>query len=119
MVRNIKEKNLISIPEVKEIMDEFMKTVGSNENFKLDAFQEATLEYVNRFSKMSAKAARKIIKLLVDEYKMEPALAIQVVNIDPQYIEELKVIFEKDAKFKALPNDKLTEIIQLIKEEQV
>jgi DNA-directed RNA polymerase subunit F len=118
MVRKILEEKLISIPEVKEIMDEVIKRIESIEETKTDSFQEATYEYVNQFAKMPAKAARKIIKMLVDEYKMEPAIAIQVVNIDPQFPEELKVIFEKDPKLRNLEEKKLIEIIQLLKDEQ-
>lgn len=117
MVRKILEENLVSIPEVKEILNEVVEKVKTkNPEAKLDAFQEATQEYVNLFAKMSGAHAKKVVKLLVDEYKMDPALAIQVVNIAPQYFEELRTIFEKDPKFKNLPEAKLNEIIELLRE---
>ena len=118
MVRKIIEENLVSIPEVKEIMDDVVKRMSESGEVKLDAFQEATYEYVNTFSKMPAKTARKIIETLVKEYHMDDAVAIQVVNIDPKYVEELRVIFEKDAQLRNLTEKELTEIIQFLKDSQ-
>lgn len=117
MVRKITEETNISIPEVKEIMDEVIKKMEKLGK-KPDTFQEVTFEYVNRFAKMPASAAKKIIKRLTTEFGMEPSLAIQVVNIDPRYIEELRIIFEKDPKLRNLPLEKLTQIIEIVKEEQ-
>lgn len=119
MVRKIIEENLISIPEVKEIMDDVVKRMSdASGEVKLDAFQEATYEYVTNFSKMPAKSARKIVDALVKQYSMDIAVAIQVVNIDPKYIEELRVIFEKDPHLKTLSDKELTEIVQFVKDSQ-
>jgi DNA-directed RNA polymerase subunit F len=118
MVRKIIEENLISIPEVKDIMDDVIKRMSEAGEVKLDAFQEATYEYVTNFSKMPAKNARKIIDALVKQYNMDVAVAIQVVNIDPKYIEELRVIFEKDPQLRTLSDKELTEIVEFIKDSQ-
>ncbi|MBD3343065.1 MAG: hypothetical protein GF353_28465 [Candidatus Lokiarchaeota archaeon] len=114
--RKISEKT-VSIPEVKKLMEnvkEQMMKIDEEEG--MTHFQEITYNYVNTFAKMSAKEARKIQKFLVDKYELEEIYAINVVNINPQTIPELRIILEKSNSGKNLNDEQLQEIIYQIQE---
>jgi DNA-directed RNA polymerase subunit F len=115
MVRKIIEEKLISIPEVKLILDTVYERLKKLKK-DWDPFQLATYQYVNTFSKMSSDAAKKIIKMLTVDYGMDLSHAIQVVNIDPTSPKEVRAIFEKDPKLRALNDKELTIMIQKIKD---
>jgi DNA-directed RNA polymerase subunit F len=117
MVKEIVEEQYLSIPEVKGILDEVFERIehlGQN----IDPFMEATYEYVHHFAKMEGNIAQKIVKMLMKDYSMENSQAIQIVNIDPQYPQEIKVILEKDPTFRDMELDDLQIMIQKIREFQ-
>jgi DNA-directed RNA polymerase subunit F len=119
MVRKIIEERLISIPEVKEILDsvlERLKAKGGEQ--KADPFLDSTYEYASVFAHCTADQAKKIIKMLTTDYGMDMTYAIQIVNIDPTTIQELRIILEKDAKLKSIPEKELSIILQKIKDLQ-
>ncbi len=116
MTRKIVEEKLVSIPEVREILDAVYLKMEENPRLNPDLFLDATHDYVHHFAKMSADSAKKVIKLLVSEYGMDESLAIQIANIDPNWPQELRIILEKDPTMRDLDNDKLTIIIQQIKD---
>lgn len=114
--RKVDEK-IVSIPEVKEIMEyvkEKILEIDSEED--MSHFQEITYNYVTKFSKIPAKISIKIIKFLVDKYDIEEIYAINVINIDPQSIPELRMIFEKSYNGKTLKDDQLQEILYQIED---
>jgi DNA-directed RNA polymerase subunit F len=114
--RKIDEKT-VSIPEVKKIMEavkEKIEEIDSEEG--LSHFQEITFNYVNKFAKMSEKDAIKIQKLLVDKYEIEEHYAINIVNIDPHAVPELRMILEKSFAGKSLNDDQLQDLLAQIEE---
>ncbi|MEJ2250121.1 MAG: hypothetical protein P8Y70_18660 [Candidatus Lokiarchaeota archaeon] len=116
--RKINEKS-VSIPEVKEIMEnvkEQLMEIESEEEEVMSHFQEITYQYVNKFSKMSTKAAIKIKNLLVDKYGLEEIYAINIINIDPNTVPELRTILEKSQIGKSLNEEQLQEILYQIEE---
>ena len=93
--RKIEEKS-ISIPEVKKIMEnikEQMIKIDPEEG--MSHFQDITHNYVDKFTKMSHKDAVKIKNFLIETYDIEEVYAINIVNIDPKTIPELRMILEK------------------------
>ncbi len=114
MVKKIIEEKNLCIPEVKELLGKVYERM-ERLNTPTDPFTEATYEYVHNFAKMEAKIARDIIHMLMKDYEMDESFAIQVVNIDPQYPEELNTIFERDPVLKSLSVDDLTIMIQKIR----
>ena len=119
MVKKILEEKYISIPEVKEAIDFIVEQIKQKDiKINIDPFTENTMLYVNTFSKMSAESARKIIAMLEKEYSMDKKLAIQVVNINPSYGQELIPVFDKDPVLRGLSEDDRTIMIQQIKEFQ-
>ncbi|MFX1389497.1 MAG: hypothetical protein ACFE9Z_05470 [Promethearchaeota archaeon] len=114
--RKIDEKT-ISIPEVKEIMENLkdqLEEIDSDEG--MSHFQEITFSYVNKFAKYDAKTAKKIQKLLMEKYEIEEIYAINVVNVDPQTIYDLRTILEKSFTGKTLTDEQLEVIIEEIEE---
>jgi len=114
--RKIEEKT-VSIPEVKKIMENVKeKIMAIDPEEGMSHFQEITYKYVNRFSKMSEKAAIKIKKLLQDKYNIEETYTINIVNIDPPTVPELRILLEKSVAGKTLNDNQLQDILYEIGE---
>ncbi len=98
-------------------MKKFKKIIiDSGTTEEMSHFQQITLEYVSKFSKFSEKQTLEIIKMLSENYNIEHVFAVNVVNIDPQTVPELKTIFEKSSEGKNFDLDKLQEILYKISE---
>ncbi len=111
------QERTVSIPEVKKIMDDVKKEIDQIDSEEgLTHFQEITYNYVNKFSKMSEKEANKIGKFLMDKYDIEELFAINIVNIDPQTVPELRLILEKSFTGKSLGDEILQEILYQIQD---
>ncbi len=109
--RKINEK-LVSIPEVKELMENVKdKVLQIDSDEGMSHFQEITYNYVNKFAKMSGKEAINILNMLKKKYELEDIYMINIVNIDPKTVPELRVILEKSYTGKTLDDDKLEEML--------
>lgn len=114
--RKINEKT-VSIPEVKKIMESVKeKIMQVDPEEGMSHFQEITYDYVNKFAKLDAKIAAKIQKVVMEKYQIEDIFAVNIVNIDPKTIPELRVILEKSASGKVLNDEKLRELLSQIQE---
>jgi DNA-directed RNA polymerase subunit F len=114
--RKVSEKS-VSIPEVKKIMEKVkddIEEIDSEEG--LSHFQEITYNYVNRFAKFNDKTAQKIIKLLTEKHEIEDVYAINIVNIAPKTVPELRMILEKSFIGKTLNDDQLQDLLYQIEE---
>jgi len=108
-----KDERSVSIPEVKEIMEyvkEQMEEIDNEEG--MSHFQEITYNYVNKFVKMDAKTAKKIKDFLMKKYEIEELYAINVINIEPQTIMELRIILEKSFTGKTFSEEQLEVILE-------
>ncbi len=114
--RKVNEKS-VSIPEVKKIMEKVkdkIEEIDSEEG--LSHFQEITYNYVNKFAKVDEKTAHKIIKFLTEKYEIEDVYAINIVNINPKTVPELRMILEKSFIGKTLNDDQLQDLLYQIEE---
>jgi len=117
MLGRKKDERSVSIPEVKKIMEdvkEKMTEVRPEEG--MSHFQEITYNYVNNFAKISQKEALKIKNFLMDKYKIEEIYAINIINVNPQTVPELRTILEKSYEGKSLNDEELQEILYSIEE---
>ena len=111
------DERLVSIPEVKQIMESVKEKI-----FQIDSeegmthFQEITYNYVNKYAKMEVDKANKIKKHLTKKYEFEDLYIINIINIDPKTVPELRVILEKSFKGKNLSDDQLKELLYEIEE---
>jgi DNA-directed RNA polymerase subunit F len=80
----------------------------------LDQFQRRTLDYVNKFSKVDAKTAEKLVEKLVKEFDLDEAEAIQVVNCMPETVDELRVFLAGGRKI--IETAKLEAVVTLLNE---
>jgi len=102
--QDVTEKRL-TLPQVKSVLEEI-----GEEN--LDQFQRRTLDYVNKFSKLDAKVAEKLLGKLMKDFGLEEAEAVQVVNCMPETVDELRVFLASGRKI--IETAKLEAIITLL-----
>ncbi|MEM0451740.1 MAG: RNA polymerase Rpb4 family protein [Nitrososphaerota archaeon] len=110
MVRKIISQTPLSLPEVKEILEE--------REAKLDSIQLRVLEYTRKFSKVSADKAREMINELMDKFNLTREEAVQIVNICPTTIEELRSVlsgYKRLVSFLLFSEEKLNEIVEVMK----
>ncbi|MCF8885545.1 MAG: RNA polymerase Rpb4 family protein [Aigarchaeota archaeon] len=110
MVRKIISQTPLSLPEVKEILEE--------REAKLNSIQLRVLEYTRKFSKVSADKAREMINELMDKFNLTREEAVQIVNICPTTIEELRSVlsgYKRLVSFLLFSEEKLNEIVEVVK----
>ena len=109
MVKKIITYEDISIPEALKILEELLK-----DEFYTSSFIYSVLDYLRKFSKIDYENAKNLMKQLVEKFGISRITAIQIINIMPQSIEELKTILGSEKReFK---DEELNEILQLIQE---
>jgi DNA-directed RNA polymerase subunit F len=71
---------------------------------------------VNKFAKIDVKKAKKIKKFLMEKYDFEEIYAINIINIWPRTVPELRIILEKSFTGKTLNDEQLEIIIEELEE---
>ena len=111
------DERMVSIPEVKKIMESVkQKVLEIDSEEGMTHFQEITYGYVNKYAKMSVQSAKKIQKILADKYNLEELFIINIINIDPKTVSELRVILEKSFSGKSLSDEQLQEMLYQIED---
>jgi DNA-directed RNA polymerase subunit F len=82
-MEQIKKSQPISLAEVKEILEK-------EDAEKMDQIQRWTYDYVTKFAKVEAKAAKKIKQELKKECGLTEEEAVEIVNIMPSSLAELR-----------------------------
>ncbi len=82
MTETIK-KEIITTAQVKDILD----SVKADD---MDQIQRWTSDYVTKFAKTDAKSAAKMVKQLVEQCDLTQEEAVEVVNVMPTTLEELR-----------------------------
>jgi DNA-directed RNA polymerase subunit F len=100
-------ENRLTLPQVKKLLE----AIGEE---NLDQFQRRTLDYVNKFSKVDAAKAKKLLEKLVKEFGIDGVEAVQVVNCLPETVDELRVFLAGGRKI--IETAKLEAIISLLNE---
>lgn len=100
----------LTLPQVKKVLD----TIGEE---NLDQFQRRTLDYVNKFSKADSAKAEEILQILIKEYEIEEAEAVQIVNCMPETVDELRVFLAGGRKI--IETQKLKAIVELLNENRL
>ncbi len=106
-MEEVKRKQAISIPEVKEILEK-------EDTETMDQIQRWTYDYVTKFAKMDAKDAKKMKQELVKECGITEEEAVEIVNIRPYTLAELRS-FTFGWK-KLILAETLEKMLKLIKE---
>ena len=83
-----KDSKFVSIPEVKDILEE----VGRELNYE----QKLALEHATYSIQTTSKDANKLIKALMEHERITEALAFKIVEIWPTHPDDVKAIFAKE-----------------------
>lgn len=98
-------KKLLSIPEANQILQKI-------ELEKADQIQKRTLDYTTKFSKTQADGAKKLRKELETEAGLSEEEAVELVNITPKSIEELRTF--TSGWRKLLSTETLEKILKIL-----
>jgi DNA-directed RNA polymerase subunit F len=101
------KKEIVTLPHVKEILE-------SVKPDDMDQIQRWTADYVTKFAKAESKKAQKMVRQLVDQCDLTEEEAVEVVNIMPVSLEELRA-FTFGWK-KLILTETLDKILNIIKE---
>jgi len=82
-MEEIKKKQGVSLAEVKEIL-------GKVDPEEMDQIQRWTYDYVSKFVTTDAKDAKEMKKQLVKECELTEEEAVEIVNIRPTSLAELR-----------------------------
>lgn len=77
------KKEVITLPQVKETLE----AVKPDE---MDQIQRWTYDYIRKFAKTDSQSAVKMVKQLVEQCELKEEEAVEVVNILPTTLEELR-----------------------------
>ena len=82
-MEEVKRKQAVSISEVKEILEK-------QDPETMDQIQRWTYDYVSKFAKTEPKSAKKMKQQLVKECGITEEEAVEIVNIKPTTLSELR-----------------------------
>lgn len=105
MPRRVLKVQPITIPEAKAILESL-----GEEN--LDQFQRRSLDYTAKMSYLDSESAKNLLEELRGEGTLEEEEAVQIVNIMPKTIEELRVFLAGGRKI--IETEKLEKILNLL-----
>jgi DNA-directed RNA polymerase subunit F len=100
-------ENRLTLPEVKKVLE----SIGEE---NLDQFQRRTLDYVNKFAKVDPVKAEELLQVLVKEYEIDEAEAIQIISAMPETVDELRIFLAGGRKI--IETQKLHAIVSLLNE---
>ena len=110
MVRRIISRTPLSLPEVERIL--------SSSGMEFTTLQQRVLNYVSKYSKLSADRAEKLINELIEKFELTREEAVQIVDICPTHVEELRAIlsgYKRLAPILLFSEEKLQAIVELVK----
>ncbi len=102
------KKEVITLPHVKEILE-------SVKPDDMDQIQRWTFDYVSKFAKVDSKKAQKLVRQLVEQCDLTEEEAVEIVNIMPGSLEELRA-FTFGWK-KLILTETLEKMLKILKEE--
>lgn len=100
------QKKVLSIPEAHQILQKI-------DLEKADQIQKRTLDYTSKFSKSTPEQAKKMRKELETECGLTEEEAVEVVNIMPKTVEELRTF--TSGWRKLLPTETLDKILKILR----
>jgi DNA-directed RNA polymerase subunit F len=101
-----REKKLLTLSEAHQILEKI-------DVEKADQIQKRTLDYVSKFAKISTESAKKLRKQLESDCGLSTEEAVEVINIMPKSIEELRTFTAGWRKL--LPTETLEKMLKILK----
>ena len=109
MPKGILKSEEIPLPLVKKILSKRAKEMKKELMYQ----QRVALDYASKFSKMTPSNATKVLDKLMNKYGLSRILAVQIINIAPRIVDELRILFQVDRSV-SLTEDQMKEIVELI-----
>jgi DNA-directed RNA polymerase subunit F len=98
-------KKLLTTPEANQILEKI-------DVEKADQIQKRTLDYTAKFSKVTSESAKKLRKQLETDCGLSDEEAVELVNIMPKSIEELRTF--TSGWRKLLSTETLEKILKIL-----
>lgn len=106
----------ITLAEAKELLEKRLKEWKPNEmRFFTYELQRDVYDYLTKFTKLDKESSLKLIKKLTEDMGIEEFYAIQIVNVFPQTLDELRSLLPRDRYYS---RDELSKILKIIKESE-
>lgn len=99
------EKKVLTIPEAGQILQKL-------DVQKADQIQKRTLDYASKFSRTQPEVAKKMKKQLESDCGLTEEEAVEVINIMPKSVEELRTF--TSGWRKLLPSETLDKILKIL-----
>ncbi len=109
--KNIIESEPIPGVEVKEILEEF------SEDNELNYEQNITLNHLARFRRYSLEDSEEIVAKLQEEFNLRPKVAVHIVDLVPEDLADLRLIFAKEPS--KVDNEEMKKILELLEQYDV
>ncbi len=106
MAKEIIESQPLTLAEVKSTLAKRGKKA------ELSYIQRVTLDHTVKFSSLSPRTAKTLVKKLVKNYEMEETLAIQIVDIAPTTTDELASFLARSPR--TYTPDETADILELL-----
>ncbi len=106
MPKKILEKEALSIPE----LDKALKHLKNVDESMLNPVQRRTLEYISKFRKVDPEKAATLKKRLIEEVGITEEEAVQIINLMPKTVDEVKEVFYQ----KIILGDLASKILEIL-----
>lgn len=106
----------MAIKKIKEVDITIAEVYNMLKDMKNPSpFQARVLEYARKMTKVDPSKASELTDRLIEEFNIERDRAVQIVNIMPESIEELRIFFT-GSKGKLVTTSQLKKILELLNE---
>ncbi len=106
MPKEIISEEEVTLSQVKKLLTQRGK------EGELSFQQSITLEHAGSFARMAPAVSVKVVEKLIKSFGFTRAQAVQIVNIAPTTLEELKSILSQ--RSTSLSEEKMIEIVDLV-----
>jgi len=109
VVKRIISTEDISIPEALKLLEE--RVLSSGQSLDSEVLRN-TLDYLRRFSKADPSRVRELIEELVRKFGLARITAIQLVNVMPSSVEEIRSVLGTEKR--EFTDQELQEILETL-----
>lgn len=106
--KEVIESEPIAGVKVKEVLEEY------SENNELTYEQNITLNHLSRFKRFSLEDSEEIIEKLENDFNLRPKVAVHIVDLVPQDLADLRLIFAKEPK--QVDKEEMEKILELLEQ---
>jgi len=110
IVKSILHEDLLTLAEVKEILDQIRLKRADEEELGYEL--RRAIRHAELFAKGTAQESRALVEELLKLEKMNPEIAVKIADIKPTTKDELRAIYAKE-RF-TLSEEELNGILDIV-----